>query len=434
MKKSKLFKGALIISLGGFITKVIGALYRIPLTSILGAYGLGLYQMAFPFYCLLLTISSTGVPNGIAKLIASGEDANSVLKSALKLFLPLSILAFLVMAVFSKNIATFQGNEFANGNYLALAPSLIFVSCISCFRGYFQGLSKMSPTAISQIIEQFFKAVFGLTLCLIFSYNKILASIMATLSVSISEFIALIYFIIIYKKHGNFLQLKNSKTNVKKVLLIVVPITFTSIVIPLVRTVESFMIVNILKEYLQNATSLYGLYSGGVESIISVPVAICYGVAVALIPEVAKTKDYKSKSKKVLESVILTILQGVIFALLLVLFSSLAVKILYPSLLESEKVIMIKMLKLSSLSVIFLPLMQTSVAILVSLSKTSFAVKSGIVSGVIKLILSYFLLKMPSFNIFATIFTDIISYFVACFLNLMYIVIVLKKFKRQKYE
>lgn len=60
MKKQSFLKGAATIAVGGFIAKLIGALYRIPLTNIIGGYGMGLYQMVYPFYCLLLTISATG--------------------------------------------------------------------------------------------------------------------------------------------------------------------------------------------------------------------------------------------------------------------------------------------------------------------------------------------------------------------------------------
>ena len=84
-----LIKGAFIVTLGGLITKVLGAFYRIPLTNLLGAKGIGIYQMVFPLYSLLLTVSSTGVPSGISKIIAGGENPESVLKSSLLIFAPI---------------------------------------------------------------------------------------------------------------------------------------------------------------------------------------------------------------------------------------------------------------------------------------------------------------------------------------------------------
>ena len=83
-KKGAFIKGALWIAIGGFVAKVIGALYRIPLTNLIGGRGIGLYQMVYPVYCLLLTVSATGIPSSIAKLTAErigrGENENRFLK------------------------------------------------------------------------------------------------------------------------------------------------------------------------------------------------------------------------------------------------------------------------------------------------------------------------------------------------------------------
>ena len=132
MKKpqNNLIRGALFLSIGGFITKVIGAIYRIPLTNILSAEGIGLYQMVFPLYSLLLTVSSTGVPNGMAKLIAEGRNGEKVLKSALYFFVPISLIASIFLAVFGYKLALLQGNALAKTCYYAIAPSVLLVSVI----------------------------------------------------------------------------------------------------------------------------------------------------------------------------------------------------------------------------------------------------------------------------------------------------------------
>ena len=70
MKKKGFIFGAVIVALGGFLSKLIGAFYRIPLTNLLGGEGIGLYQLIFPVYCILLDFSSVGVPTALSKLIA----------------------------------------------------------------------------------------------------------------------------------------------------------------------------------------------------------------------------------------------------------------------------------------------------------------------------------------------------------------------------
>ena len=416
-KKDNLFSGAIALAIGGLITKVIGALYRIPLTNLLGAEGIGIYQMVFPLYCLLLTVSSTGVPNGIAKLIAEGNDAETTLKSALKLFIPIGIIGSLVMAIFSNKIATLQGNSLATKSYIFISPSVLAVSVISCFRGYYQGLLDMKPTAISQVLEQVIKLIFGLSLTYAFRNKVAIGASMATLAVTLSELGVVGYFIFLKRKSG-FQFLKSTKCNVKPILKNVLPITLTTIIMPLTRTIESFIILNVLNGYLTNATSLYGLYSGAVESLVGVPVAILYSIAVTAVPVISK--EGENKYKKIKKPLILTLLTATIFALFFFIFSKFAVNILYRGLSFSDKSITIKMAKLASLSVLFLPIMQTFSACLIACGHLYLPSITSLIASVFKIILTFLLLKVKTINIFAVIITDIFCYLVACLLNLVY--------------
>ena len=82
MKKQSFLKGALIISLGGALAKILGAFYRIPLANILGGTGLGIYQMTYPLYCLLLTLSATGIPSGLARAVSRAEARSRILRAS----------------------------------------------------------------------------------------------------------------------------------------------------------------------------------------------------------------------------------------------------------------------------------------------------------------------------------------------------------------
>ena len=166
--KTSLLKSAIIISLGGLIVKVLGAFYRIPLNNFLKAEGLGIYQAAFPVYLILMTFTGAAATTTITKAISAGENGERVLKKSLAVIVPAGIFGWLIMSLLAKPLSTMQGTPDAAAAYIALAPSLIFVSAISCFRGYFQGKNDMRPTAISQIIEQIVKLAVGTTLCFFF--------------------------------------------------------------------------------------------------------------------------------------------------------------------------------------------------------------------------------------------------------------------------
>lgn len=416
-----MIKGALILSVGGVLTKLLGAIYRIPLTNLLGAKGIGLYQMVFPLYSVLLTFSSTGVPAGISKLIAEGKDGKEVLKTSLKFFTTVGLILTFVMVVFANKIALLQGDKNAGVCYSLLAPSVVIVSAISCFRGYYQGFSNMKPTAISQILEQSVKLTVGLLLCFLIKGDAVVMASLAVLAVTVSEGVTLIYFIVKSRAVTSLLNVKVS--NYSFVYKTVIPMMAVTLIIPLIRTLDSFLIINILKGYLSNATELYGLLTGAVESLISMPVAVCYALAVTSIPIISRLKKSgENFDKKTVLTLGLTLTLSVIFAVLVYLFSGFAVKVLYGGLSSENKSLLVKMLKTSSITVISLSFYQSSVAIANALGKFKVSLKSGIVGGVIKIIITVILLQNPKINIFGAIYGDIFCYLVASFLNLRYII------------
>lgn len=424
MKKNNgLISGALILSFGGVITKLIGALYRIPLTNILGAEGIGIYQMVFPLYTILLTFSSTGVPSGISKLIAEGYSPEKTLKSSIKLFAIIGFTTSLLTIIFSKNIAVFQGNYKARLSYALIAPSVYLVSLISCFRGYFQGFSNMKPTAVSQILEQTVKLLVGLTVCYFLRHNVILASAGATLAVTVSELITLVYFILKTKRVINLKEFLIVKTDVKPIVKTVFPMMIATIIMPLTRAIDSGLILNIVGNYSLYATEYYGLYSGAVESIVSLPVSFCYALAVTSIPIISKLKkDGKNHLKKTYQATFYTLVLSSVFAVGTYLFSSVVVNILYSGLTIAHKTITVNMLKLSCISILLLPVMQTLVACINATGSYKITIVSGLLGALTKIFLSLLLLKNPNINVFGAIISDIFCYLVACFLNLSYII------------
>ncbi len=421
--KNKLISGAFYLSLGGVICKLLGAIYRIPLTNILGAEGIGLYQMAFPLYTILLTFSSTGVPSGISKLIAEGEDPEKVLKNSIKLFFFIGFCLSFLTLIFCKNIAKIQGNENAYLAYAFISPSVLLVSLISCFRGYYQGFSNMKPTAFSQVLEQVVKLIFGLSICYFLKENIILASAGATLAVTVSELITLIYFILKSKNAVRFINFTSQKLELKPIVKTVFPIMVATVIMPLIRTIDSFLILNLLGGYLENATAVYGLYSGAVESIISMPVSFCYALAITSIPIISKLKkEGGNYHKKSLQAVGYTLALSSVFAVLTFIFSPLAVKLLYSGLSDGNKLLTVNMLRLSCVSVLLLPLMQTLMACVNAMGKYKITIISGVISAVFKVIISIQFLKIENINIFGAIISDIFCYLVACFINLSYII------------
>ncbi len=430
-QNNALIKNALIISAGGLIVKILGAFYRIPLTNLLKTEGLGIYQTAFPTYLILMTFTGAAATTTMTGLISAGENGKNVFRKSLAFFLPLGIVGAAFMIFLSGVLSSMQGNPEAKGSYIALAPSLIFVAVISSVRGYFQGKNNMYPTAISQIIEQAVKIAVGLTLLNLFTYTPALGGLFACLAVSSGELVAAIYLIIAYKKRSETERYDgNFKFN--RLIALLLPVAITSSLLPLARVFDSFTIINTLKSYLDNSVDLYGIYTGSVETIIGVPVAVCYGIATATIPSVSAAfgkGDGDKVKKTAFRSLAITLFAASLSFAFLGLFSKTVVNILYPRLSPESKFVTIKLLAFSSINVVLVSLIQTETSILVSLRKAySPALFLGLGLAV-KFCVQIFLLKIPQINVFGALYSDILCYLVAVFGNLVYIIITLKKYK-----
>ncbi len=430
MKKNAILSGAIVLGAGSLIAKILGAIYRIPLTNLLGSQGLGLYQMVFPLYCVLLDFSGLAVPSALSKIIASNKDNKEEIGltyfyGSIRLFSIIGAIFSIFMVIFAKPLSILQGNEKATLSYIFLAPSVLAVSLISCFRGYFQGKTNMLPTATSQIIEQFIKLVLGLLLVYLFMPNYSLASGGATLAVTISEYIALLVLFLIFIKHKKStlpkFKFNKNQFNVKRVVKLIIPITLIGILIPISQTIDSFIIINSLKVYTKNATSLFGIMSGAIASIINLPVALCYGISTTAIPTISKLENTKEKQKLGIKALILTLLVSVISAILLYFFAEKVIYFLYKRFNTEEHLIAVNLLKILCLNVIFISFMQTQNAILIALNKVYRPIISMSIGIAVKTILEIILLKNPNISIYGSAYSLIACYFIICLVNLIMI-------------
>ena len=421
--ENSFIKGAAWIAAGGFVAKVIGALYRIPLTNLIGGKGLGLYQLVYPVYCLLLTVSATGIPSSIAKLtaerIARGENDRAVLKTAMKLFVLIGLTGSLVMALVAPWLAKMQGSEGVLSGYYALAPSVLLVSAISVFRGWFQGRNHMFPTALSEVTEQLVKVGVGLPLAYFFRDDVERAVVYLLLAVSVSELVTLVMMAVLYRREkrgemGN----EGGRVEMKSVLRLSIPVTLGSILLPLSGLLDSVLAPRLLSAYASDAVTLFGLFSGGAVTVVNLPVSVCYGIAAASVPRVAMVTE--GRRRRVLSSLGLTLLVGGGSALGLYLFAEPAAKIIFRSLEGEELETLIGLIKAFSVSAMTLSAVQTLSACLTAQGKPQYAAISMALAMLVKTVLYVFWLRDPTISVFGLAYATNIAYAVAFFLNLLY--------------
>lgn len=174
-----MLNGAFILVVATVLVKVIGALYKMPLTALIGGVGRGYFSRAYDIYTPVYAIAMAGLPVAVSKLVSQEKalghfrDIRVIMKTARKIFLLTgSIATIILMAVaypYSKFIIHSPDNW---SSIMFIAPSVFFCCCMSSYRGYYEGLSNMVPTAISQVIEALGKLVLGLaTAYLIMNYG-----------------------------------------------------------------------------------------------------------------------------------------------------------------------------------------------------------------------------------------------------------------------
>jgi stage V sporulation protein B len=177
-KKTSFMQGVLVLMLSQIVIKIIGLVYRLYITNKegFGDKGNAIYAAGFQIYALLLTLSSIGVPNAVAKLVSAkvaigdNKGAYRIFKIAFGLFGILGFLGSTILFINAKTIAIYylQIPE-AELTLLALSPSIFLVSISSVLRGYFNGREDIGVTAKSQAVEQFMKTVFTVTVVEIIS-------------------------------------------------------------------------------------------------------------------------------------------------------------------------------------------------------------------------------------------------------------------------
>ncbi len=413
IKKPRLVKSAGLLAAGSVIAKIIGAIYRIPLTNILGAEGMGMYQLVFPVFALFIVLSSAGIPTALSRIIAEkrivGEDCKKYLRAAIVVLLSLAAFFATLVIALSKPLATLQGNGQVYIVYLVIAPSIIFVAAISGLRGWFQGEMYMLPTAISNIVEQIVKLVAGITLSIYLAKRGVIFAVCgAVLGVTISEFAALLYLVSVYfirqRKNrtayvDNGVKTHLSKDEKKSMLKVAFPIAVVAVLLPLSNFFDSFIIVNMLKlagNGTSVATAEYGLYSGPVTSLINTPVVVIMSLAIAIVPFVSSSRiehDVSGVMQKSRLSLKLAYVTGFGVAGFFLLFGKTVLSILYPALSSYYIDTAYKLFMICVPNVVFLSAMQIYISLLQALDRTIIAVKSVVCAICVKIVLSLLLTR-----------------------------------------
>lgn len=417
--------GAVIISLGGFISKLLGAVYRIPLTNVLGGEGMGIYQMVYPLYCILLTVSASGIPTGISRLISSGKGAGAE-RRAFRLYGVVGLIGALVMFTLSTPLAAIQDEPAIALCCKLLSPSVFFVSLLSVVRGYFQGRGNMFPTAATEVLEQVVKVAVGVALAYAFRDNMPLAVASTLLAVTISEVFATgIAAVWYFKRRAKLPLYRLPSVSVKSILRFTVPLTLTAIALPVSQLAESIIAVKLLRAFDDNATALYGIFSGCAVTIINLPVSVTYGLAASSVPQIsplAESGNIPAAKKKAFKSLAITLAVSLPAAFGLYFLAPVAAKLIFGSLEGSERELLTSLIRILAVSSVTQSLVQTSSACLTALGSPAKSTVTQWTSAILRVALTAVLIKFTPLSISGAAWSANCAYLVAMLVNFWYII------------
>lgn len=426
MKKRSLARGAIILAICSILAKLLGAVYRIALTSALGAEGIGYYQLVFPFFALILAVSSNAIPVALSRQI-SGELAlgnPSSVKWLTKKALTYALGAGLVGAIFTIALSRLMSGAQSQAGvyicYIAISPAIIFVALANVFKGWFLGHGNTTPAGISQIIEVVVKLAIGLLIVSALQSRGILQAVAGgLLAVSISEFISFGIVFVWYLVAGKDERRLTPTRSESKFFATYLPIAASGFIFPFIAFVDSIMVVNLLSlGGHADAVSQYGILTGPVASLINMPIVLAMSVSVAIVPAIASAMsgyDVVSVKNKTASSIKMCFLISMPFFVGVILTSSSLTRLLYPTLSASQRDLTAYLLSVMSVNILALSMLEVFDAVLQGIGRLKPVLINIAVGGAIKIIAE--LIFVPRFGIVASGLSTIAFYLIALSLN-----------------
>ncbi|MBQ3237356.1 MAG: oligosaccharide flippase family protein [Oscillospiraceae bacterium] len=486
-KKQNFLQGALILSIAAIIVKVIGAVYKIPLMNIIGGEGFGYYNTAYTIFTPLYTIATAGIPVAVARMVSECvtlgryRDVRRIFQISMTCFLITGTAGSLIMLFGSKFLAgTVCGNPGAFLSVIVLSPAVFFLCMTSAYRGYYQGLRNMYPTAVSQVIEAVVKVAVGLALTVLVTKLGIseyaetgkflgmdlglsaeglseesaiapIAAAAAIAGVMISTMVGMLYMMISYRFKGDGIsqselydapEATSRKKLLKTLVIIAVPVCLATLSTNITNLIDLVSLMNrmeyalrldhftVLEMYegllpegleLEGIPNyLYGVYSGMPVTLFNLVPAIAMTFGTAALPNVASawTTHNRHRIKNSIDTVLrLTTLIAIPAGIGLSVMSEEVLALLYPMRMN-EVAIAAPLLKVMGITVIFVCTCASCHSILQGIGKERLPLIFMLIGAAVKLVVNYIFVAIPSLNIQAAPYGSLICYIIIMIMDI----------------
>lgn len=419
MGKQSFLYGTLVLVGAGFITKILGFVYRIALSRIIGDEGMGLFQMAFPILIFAIVVTTAGLPVAISKLVSEAEARNEELRIRSILVVSLTLVLFSaaivtsLILIFAPVIAnTLLTDDRAIICLLAIAPMIPIIAISSVLRGYFQGRQNMSPYALSQMIEQLVRIFTVLFLAhYLLPLGIAYAAAGAVVGMVVGEGMGLLFLVYSFKKDpqqplfrprkdaSNKINRKEVKKTFRELIRISTPVTASRMVGSFAYAMEPIVVAQSLAIAgiaTATSTALYGQLEGMAVPLVFFPSFITYALSVSLVPaisEAAARKQFRLVEHRLRQAIRLSLIIGAPCAIIIYVLADPLAILLYnhPDVAH--------LIRLMAPFAIFLYVQGPLASVLQGLDYAPIAMRNSIIGALIKTILIFLLASNPNLGI-----------------------------------
>ena len=437
MKKQSFIKGAVILIIANTISKILGAVFKIPLAYILKEEGLAIFNASFGAYIMLLSFITSGVPLAISKKTAEysarkkDRETLSLVKTSEILMITAGIIGTLILYFGADLLAAFLKDPQTAPCIRLLSPSVFFVAVGVVYKSYFQGVQNMTPTALSQVIEAVIKLFAGYAFAVYLSGSGIVyAACGAVLGVTVGEVIATFILWVMYetdKRKYQISDIKNESAVMADILKFSFPLIITAGISGLISMIDVSMIRrcleiaafdNLSAEYLfmkynsfttlfdniitdlkissEGARWLYGAYSGYAMTVFHLPTGIIGVFGVSILPVIAASVALNDKKRAARTVSAALRCSNMIAMPCFVIMFILAPEILYMLFKNTASA---ELLSAVSPCVIMISIITITNAVLQASGKIMLPFRNMLFGAGVKIVLNYLLISNPYLNI-----------------------------------
>ena len=423
MKKQSFLTGAVILMIANAISKILGAVFKIPLTYILNEDGMAVFNIAFEVYIMFLSFIISGLPFAISKMVAESNSrgeyskTHRIVKISTILLVCIGIVGSVALYFGSPFFALAMKEEKAIYAIQMIAPSIFFVALGTAYKSYYQGVSNMIPTALSQVTEAIVKLAAGYYLAVLFlNYGVEKTAGGAIMGVTAGEIIATAILMIMYFCGRDKKYVKSEKGDVIKILKelmsIALPLLCASVVANAINVADTTLVRSRLLDggfSNDEARFLYGAYTGYAVGILAT-------LGVSILPVIAGAIAVNNTKKAQTATDIgirLSVMLSMPCAVIMYLMSKEILMVLFHNSSSSA------MLTAIAPCVIMMCVTQITSAILQSAGKIMLPFFTALCGSAVKLSVSWYLIAMPKINIYGSAISSNAAYILVMILNLI---------------